>query len=322
MKSESLRRFEANRLLFSNNQKHFCCIFYRPLLLLLLVIHYNAQCQVLKGDIFIDLDNANNKSVLVLKENNKEIIAINIIVKKEDMNDTLHNKIPLNSSLLIAIYLMPHWKTKKTCLVNKKNNTDVRTSEDWVISKAVASLSDCFKNKSYENRTPNLKYVFRLNGVFFENKGLCLSEFFLVRNFQTLYPNENDFFTINVKSTPFSLEEYDKLYSSLLNTDQGELVIYKNLFGRIFLNNYAETVFPFWVSPEPFHRDFGIEINEKQAHDAHWYEEGNYNFLFREGTGIVGREFNLFFGEKSYLKSQPIIQKSNRINLDKYFENE
>jgi hypothetical protein len=216
---------------------------------------------------------------------------------------------------------MPSWESSKTQLLVYEKSSDILKSEDTIIEKAIARLEDCSKNKSYENRTSSLSYTFKYDGILFKNKGRYLSEFFLINNAQTLYPNENDFVTINVKSTPFSQEEYNKLCADLSDTEQGERVIFKNLFGRIFLSAYGETTYPFWVSPEPFHRDFGMEVGGSRPHDARWYEEGNYSFLFRERIGIIGREFNLFFGEKTYLKSQQFNQKNNRISLKKYFLN-
>ena len=269
-----------------------------------------AQSIPLNGKVvFLDLDKNHNINLSVASDEDKEVVILNILVENDHIKKNIGNAILPPSfrqaSLLISIYLLPKIGIESKPSLKLVNEGNVSfLSQQFLERNMYERINTYLKNDDYfDVRTSEFRYVFKIKGKCYESEGKCLTECFLLREFGTLYPNENDFVTINTSSKVFSKEDFKAAQKEVgFNTD-GDKIIFNNLFSRIFIGNYQTHPFHLWVSPQKFYRDFGVERIEGIVYDGEWYEEGAYDFLYEKNIGIVGRQFNLFFKTSTFVKS-------------------
>lgn len=259
--------------------------------------------------VFLDLDKNHNINLSVASQEEKEVIILNILVENDHIKKNIGNAILPPSfreaSLLISIYLLPKFGTKtkpSLSLVNEGNVSFI--SQQFLERNMYERINTYLKNDNYfDNRTSEFRYIFKIKDKCYESEGKCLTECFLLKDFGTLYPNENDFVTINMNSKVFSKEDFKAAQKEAGFSTDSDKIIFNNLFSRIFIGNYQTNPFHLWVSPQKFHRDFGVERTDGIVYDSEWYEEGDYDFLYEKNIGIVGRQFNLFFKNPTFVKS-------------------
>lgn len=282
------------------------------LLLILKILFIKATAQnitlIKEKQVYLDLDKNPNINLHIAKYEGNEIIIFNIFIG----NDSLHKyaqeqesgfRFP-DASMLITIYLLPKRETQKPILTLNEKKSSIFLSQQVLERECYKRINTYLKiSGNFDIRTSEFTYTFKVNGKCYQTLGKCLTECFLMREFTTLYPNENDFVTINTNSKVFSKDDFKNIQKEMTFYPDGERVIFNNLFGRIFIANHQTQPFCLWVSPQKFHRDFGVERTNGIVLDAEWYEEGDYEFLYQKDIGIVGREFKRFFKTATFFKS-------------------